>query len=1142
MSNAYVNQIFSEQPLAVWALDDDISYLSLISDSQRVMTGGRWSFTNLATATLSDETVDPYYALDKTVNRIVKTGVSSSGNFVATSALGTFTAANDYFNIGFYYLKDSPYVSSIDIGYKVGGTTTYATSIPTSVFYEWTFISATFPAFVGSANIVLRFNYAAPAVTDDVSIRINGLTVGERSEVSNRVSLGATKVGLDSALDSVTGLSCDGVRMYKHGSDESHGYYIIDGNNSLCARSSASSMVYGSTTSVTITPALGGNPSMVVNGYGFFSKAEKYRSRTLEMWLRIKTSATSLTRIIGPVVSDDGLYVDGPFLVLKAGKYSGSYYVGEWQRPMLVQISISPTSLNLFINGGNAISISLDSVPEFVGQYEIYDSKEPEWIGFYASPGVPQIDIDAIAIYPYETNEEKSLRRFGYGQAVKFPQDIIAAHDGETLYTDYSLSNYGKSKSYGNNLKDVWENGYLDNFVSESNVLKTINFGLPEIEIAPGSAPTLTENKFFLDLSTAIGSSDPFIDMQPTSDWSGVNSHLFFSILGYNSTTSGTPKSIYVMATRSEANTSKQTLFRLVGGSGHIEAYVITETSPTTANKIVYEFVYNGVTQEIGSVSGNVIGTKFIAGIDIQDLTDNGLDGMREFLSSSSLSLYVGGFGNFSSTFTGKIYKVSISNDRNRLGIKDFFTDGLFSGVLSDLDTHYASYSLNAKKVFGIASLDVSSNSYWRDAVPASYFAKRVQTSEFAGETRVDMLQVNIDAPEPISFSGGNYDTSDSNVKAYVTFKIGDISEFVIQPLDQGKLVVPDTDWATTAYEVVDGTIVKMPDVEDSLRTSITYHIVANTENANLYRTTIRSFQISALTNETYDTAKAALGTRYGVDLQSFQDSEDTQNLFIMPRYTDEYYYLSNNSGIKLVGDIDGTYGYKMSLNNQLADTFNIGAFQVSMKIALQEFSTTPVLLFYVTIDGHEYRFYIDSYNSGNTRAKIYATYDDGEEESAYNLLEYYVNNVVMDFPVVNADEWFTLNINFKENISLDGTEGFINFCGPMIINNFSYVQLSDEQKSQQVLVENRWIDTKYSATSTLTWTTWSTETWNDVAGARSASTGVSGFDSQELYRSITKTGVIGAGYEPNQKLLAKSFKYFVYSGVIFDKKTTPVT
>jgi hypothetical protein len=1142
MSNAYINQIFSEQPLAVWALDDDISYLSLFLDSQRKIRTA-WSLTNSATSTELDETLDPYYALDKTVNRIVKTSVSSSGNFIATSD-ETFTAENDYFNIGFYYLKDSPYVSSIEIGYKIGATTTYATSIPTSVFYEWTFISATFPSFVGSANIVIKFNYAAPAVTDSVSILMNGLTVGEKSEVSNQTSLGATEVSLPSALDSATGLSCKGVAVSKHASNEEHGYYIIDEKNNLCARSSASTMVYGGTTSVTLTPAYGeGKPSMVLNSYGFLSKTERYRSRTLEMWLRIKTKATTLTRIIGPIASDDGLYVEGPYLVLKAGKYSGSYYVGEWQRPMLVQISVSPNNINLFINGGKAISINVDEIPEFVSQYDVYDSDEPEWLGFYTTLDVPQIDIDAVAIYPYETDEEKSLRRFGYAQAVKFPQDLVAAHDGETLYTDYSLANYGKSKSYGNNLKDVWDNGYLDNFVSESNVLKTISFGLPEIEIEPGAVSTLTQDKFFVDLSTAIGSSSPFIDMQPTSDWSGVDSHIFFSTLSYGSITSGTPKSIYVMATRSEANTSRQTLFRLSSNNGHIEAYTITQTSPTTANKVIYEFVYKGSTQQLGSVSGNVIGTKFIAGIDIQDLKDNGPDGMSEFLSES-LRLYIGGSGNFSSTFTGKIYKVSISNDRNRLGIKDFFTDGVFSGVLADLETHYASYSLNAKKVFGLASLDVSANSYWRDSLPISSLRKRVEVSSGVFETKVDMLQINMDAPEPITFSGGNYNTSDSSVKAYITFKVGDISDFTIQPLDQGKLNVPDTDWETVAYEVVDGAIVKMPDVLNSAQTSITFHILANTENTNFYRTTIRSFQIAAITNETYDTAKATVGTRYGVDLQSFQASADTQNLFVMPRYTDEYYYLSNNSGIKLVGDIDATYGYRMSLNKSLASPFNIGAFQISMKLALQEFSTSPVLLFYVSIGNNRYRFYIDSYNSSNSRAKIYARYYNGTSESDYNSLEYFVNNVGMTFPVVNADEWFTLNINFKENISLNSTEGFVSFCGPMIVNNFSYVQLSDEQKSQSLLVQNKWIDAKYSATSSLTWNYWATgaRTWNTVGGSRAAASGVTGFDSQELYRSITKTGVISAGYEPNQKLLAQSFKYYVYSGVVIDKKTTPVT
>ena len=44
-SNLYAEKIFSEHPLALWALDDKLDYVSLISESQRNILG-LWSKTN----------------------------------------------------------------------------------------------------------------------------------------------------------------------------------------------------------------------------------------------------------------------------------------------------------------------------------------------------------------------------------------------------------------------------------------------------------------------------------------------------------------------------------------------------------------------------------------------------------------------------------------------------------------------------------------------------------------------------------------------------------------------------------------------------------------------------------------------------------------------------------------------------------------------------------------------------------------------------------------------------------------------------------------------------------------------------------------------------------------------------------------
>ena len=44
-SNLYAEKIFSEHPLVLWALDDKADYISLISESQRNISG-LWDITN----------------------------------------------------------------------------------------------------------------------------------------------------------------------------------------------------------------------------------------------------------------------------------------------------------------------------------------------------------------------------------------------------------------------------------------------------------------------------------------------------------------------------------------------------------------------------------------------------------------------------------------------------------------------------------------------------------------------------------------------------------------------------------------------------------------------------------------------------------------------------------------------------------------------------------------------------------------------------------------------------------------------------------------------------------------------------------------------------------------------------------------
>jgi hypothetical protein len=121
-SNLYAEKIFAEHPVAMWAFDDSLKYLSLITDAQRSLATN-WTFTSSATGTVFDQTSAPYYKLGTTVTTVSKASVTSSGSFTATSNF-TITPNADTFAVGFYYYKLTPYITSIRIGYKVGAGAT----------------------------------------------------------------------------------------------------------------------------------------------------------------------------------------------------------------------------------------------------------------------------------------------------------------------------------------------------------------------------------------------------------------------------------------------------------------------------------------------------------------------------------------------------------------------------------------------------------------------------------------------------------------------------------------------------------------------------------------------------------------------------------------------------------------------------------------------------------------------------------------------------------------------------------------------------------------------------------------------------------------------------------------------------------
>jgi hypothetical protein len=1123
-SNLYAEKIFAEHPIALWTLDNDVRYLSLIADSTRDMSTG-WTITNGSAQNIaSKETTFPYYKLDTYVSRITKSA-STSGTITLASS-DTFDSNSDTFTIGFYYFLENPYITTINIGYN-NGSDVYSSNIIPGTMYEWNYASATFNAQPTGATIKIKFTASTASTGDYASVLINGLTIGKWAEDFNMVDLGAQKVALP-ADTSIPAAFSEGIESARYCASDKSAYYIVD-NDIVYARSSSFPLVYGSSNSTILTyndvtspnPA----PSIVFPGYGFLNQAQKYATRTLEAWLKIKAQTTEPKRIIGPLTGADGLYVNGAYFILKIGDNFGSHYVGEWDRPMLIQIVTIENSAKLLVNGETVISL-LYSTKDLQLQ-EYYDGANcQDWIGFYAHSDIPKIEIDCVAMYSYEVDRVLAMKRFVYGMGVDFPDNLVSIHGGNSMIPDYSVANYANNQTYGQSQKNTFLQGKTDNMSILNQVIVPPAYSAPTIVVDPDSGFTTN------DLIGEQVYSD-YIDLQPSTSWNDVESHIFFPTIN---PIQDKTKAIYIVATRSEANTTKQILFKIYDPitKNFLEAYTIRAGGQ---DRIQYNFSYNGTANVLATAVGNVIGTKFGAGIIIDDLitanTTHGTNLSFFFSNQKNLVMYVGGDESFTTntTFTGKIYKVGIVNARNLTKISSLFTSGRFTGSATTLNSHVATYTMFINYLDASWFLDVSCNMYWQDTIPLSSLAKFS-----GGQYLLDYLQINMNYPKPITFASSEYNTDASEVRAYLTFQSitsganTDIKDFAnTVRVTNNNTIDAGAEYTTTKYEVVDGTVVYIPTVDIST-TSLVAGLEINVESLTLNKFAMKNFQIASQALSLDSANPTQIGTKRGINLIGY--GTGINPILINKESSDTHFDLSYKSGIMVTGTNSDTRGYYFDLNKNESSIFDIGLIQTTVRFESEAFSTSDTLIFEV-LNGatSKIKFYIDSINTANTRARIFAK---DENNAAYNNVEFYINGTKTNYPVITLDDWVTIGIKITEHYDFANVSGKFRICGPMIINNLSYFQLKAGDENNNIVDYQKWINVNYqtSPAEANVWSEYSSSTWGSLITTTVSATEINGLDIKDVYETFTGTSKIIAAYDStDSRVVTKKYGYVFYTG-----------
>lgn len=1178
-SNLYAEKVFAEHPTVLWALDDQADFVSLISEAKRQTD--QWTITGGAVPLVLPSIVDePFPNSNTIVVQGTPPGLSPYGQIKLVSQnlvnVNQLDQLAETFAISSYIYAKTASMLAVRIGYEYtdGASTLENLKVfETSASLAWNLVSETFPIpAISSAQIriVIKIDFINTGSVNpaDYEFRINGMAAGHWAEEFNATSIGVDPENLPADLPYYSTNKAIAAKAY--GFQDLDAYYLIN-KNKLCAKNSSIPMVYGASGVTVVTPNINSNtPSMIFPASGILNDNGRYKEYTIEMWIKIDSKATEPRKIFGPIASLDGIYVDGPFLVLQIGDTVGSHFITEWSRPMLVHMRVMKDTASVLVNGEQVISI--DFVTKNLDLANPIDfNKDQDWLGFWAHEDVPTIQLDCFAIYSYQVPTIVAKRRFLYGQAVDLPETMNSAYGGTAAYIDYGFADYTNNYRYPD--MGSWGQGIMENLSSQNGVLSTPDYSLPTVILEDAE-----QSVWLSEMSSIQDDGAPFINFD---EYAG---YLFFEKL--NVATADT-KGLYGIFSISEPPTSGQVLFSIRNNqSGNsLSAIVIN-------SQVDYVLSYSGNTTTVYSEDIPFIDSPFVSGIDIKRVRESFGGKVSAFLGSpAQLSVYVGGNQDFSQTFTGKIYKFGFSTERNFSKISENFVspvlnaypqvfdagdvyfgndsgfwhltvDGGTPGsfAVDSMINHTASYTLVPRITGSTLYLDIATDSYWEDYLPLTYFGQYVIDSNGDSVYDLDFIQFNIGYPALANFANDKYDTSGALVKSYISFQYissganASMTYFnktelppangVIQP---GINIVGYTDedvpkpiydnFMSTKYEVVDGMVIYPPVGVNFRDLAIVTHI--EIQSAGILNKPVKVKSLEYASQAFNDFTANPVGTRYGVPIYPYRKygayfDYGSKNPFRIYKGSTPYLYLTNNSGIEKVGDYDPLVnrGFTMPLNQNLAETYKLVAMQAFIKYGKESFPTTPVQIFEIESKNYYLKFYMVANDTSGKRAKIYAV--NVKTNTANHGVIFYINGKIVREPVISLNEWTTLGITFGNILDLDSFVGGFRVTGPILINNISHYQSTNLQESQRktkrpwlrVAQDNGGIDNE--------WLDWQTQTWNEVLIVSSVTT--SGISPQEVYKAYTGTNkFIFDDYslsEPKTILTFNNYEYRMYQDV----------
>jgi hypothetical protein len=1074
-SNSYAEKVFAEHPLALWAFDDNIHYVSLLNSNDKIMYGWNTSTNlsfNFSTTQKPFVQNSPIIAVDFAENiepgATSKTGTITSINPIIGSLLDS---NKNTFNVSTYFRASAD--TLVKIGYI------YESELP--VYEEFNYVSQTTEPW---ALLSTNFEIPGPGdikiyieisqnVVSRADVFLNNFSVGQWSESFVSHNSGSILEELSSYRNINLPESIYAVPSQAYGLRTLNSYHLAS-TNKLFAYNDGFPLVYGASDVTKIEPnSLNDQslPSLIIPGFGFLNENGKYLDLTVEFWTRINSSTYLPKKIFGPISSNDGIYVKGEFIIIKVGNSYGSYFVGEWGRPMLIHFRVSQNTASLLIDGEQVISLAINTANISMPKPFSSDGKEQDWLGFYSYDQIDLLEVDCFAIYGYQIPEIVAKRRFIYGQGVEFPELSSSSLIASSAFIDYRVSGYANNFIYPDMAK--WNSGISDNVLLDSKSIKTPQYSLPSAFFT-NSAETyeswIQKAKIRSENNDEYGS----VSLSESNSDAGNGGYLYFDNLNI---ISSKVAGIYGIFKNSEYSDSSQILFKILNKANG--AYLNAEL---IENKIVYTLVDEidtpiTITTDVTVEQDDI----FVFGINIRALGKKYGGRITKFFGTSkNLAVYVAGqTDNGESTFYGDIYRFAFLTERSINKIIQYFSDSqthistIDQEVCDYLLGFTASYTLKPSLYIDSFELDIATDSYWQDYVPLSRIDGSVRDMDGSFIKRLSFLQFNADVPVLKKIVDDKFDTSGSQIKMYITFQYLSTGPNVdhrlflnTKSLSKNKIVIPSGSWIQTKYEVVDDSIIYLPQNVDYNKLAIVLHVEIQNQNSLRDQVKIKTIQLASQALSDIEPKK--ITTRFGDSLFSYvlrgiYPDYSSRNAISIYKGSTPYLYLTNTSGIKLVGGLEDNRkrGIRYVLNEQASNLYRIGASQLLLNYYEDTFSQEPRKLLsykaFVTQNGIRQErivgIYVAASNSEATRGRVYAI--DEKTGLADPTIYFYLNGKLVKDLHITPKTWSMVGLQFRVPLDVNSSIGYVDINGPILVHGISNYRLTSIQDAQSFILRS---------------------------------------------------------------------------------------